>query len=295
MLCPTPGSHMESVCKTVVSSNHAANLNHRCSIGECRYTCRRHQRGYLCVCKDSLHYHMCYRGTCTLGQKASDTTMACAISGMELKGADMVYYAQRTKGRGSSTRPFTHTMTIRTPKNRKLSAPGDGVTRIKKLIRTLLVSPEARMLRSKRRLRRLGRFKAALANTNDFLRQMEITRGIVPKLSLAGLSDTLIDKLAHLLAAYIQKLKAVMVCHKGINAVVAACVSFMATGVQCNGVQVIPRIPWVAHFAPAPADYSKITGFQSRPMSVASRAIKAAMFGVGGRPKHNLIFYYPED
>lgn len=298
MNVPAPGSSMLKHLQSRMKLAHGVNPSHRCVIGQCAF------RSWpvrlpgivapvtIYVCPASLQYHLCGKNTCNCAPILhSDGTRVCPISAKETAGPKEVYYPSRTKGRGSWSRPFSHTMAPEKHKRatkRKRSAHASTAA----ALGSLLLSEKAEELRLASRRRQAQRVTSAVLPLAPFLVQMREVRRVYPRKRRppADQAQRNVDALAPPLHAYIERIKPHLGPCKGHNALVAACVAFLSKGLRHAGVEIIPKLKWVAELAPCDSDYGKIPGFQSRPLSVASRMIKTTATTPTGAP--NVAFVY---
>lgn len=279
------------------------NRRHVCTVDQCRFVQRRTGKrgGVVAVCTQSLHFHRCARGVCNEGVTAPDTSTICPITGIELAGPAELYYPTRSKMRGSWCRPFCNSMTPDRRGNRK--RPGAGrrrgsrsgsstsvATRV--ALQNLFLSATSVQLREERMRRRAAATTAiAAAAPCDFMAQMTAARAHYPRTRVPSQVDSRVRALVGPVDRYVAMVRARMISGKGHNAVVAAVVSYLATGLGPPGAtQLIPKVPWISELAPLPQDYGKIVGFQCRPLSAASRAIKSLAFTADGLPDLSMVF-----
>lgn len=277
---------------------HGIDANHRCNVGTCKYsTLSVHLKTMglvkLFVCNRSLQYHMCGKNVCKHAViQCKNGSRVCPISAQEIHGPDEVYYPGRAKGRGSWKQPFSHCMAPEKSTKKPKSTPVHNSTT--KALVHLLISDEAAELRQKSRRRCAGYAGAAVAPFSSFLQQMAAARAAYPRLRRRNRERSMkaISKLAPVLHAYIMHIKPLLQHCKGHNALVAACVGFLSKGLRHNNVVIFPKLHWVAELAPADTDYGKLSGFQSRPLSVAARTIKNCATSVAGTPNIQFVFNY---
>jgi hypothetical protein len=296
-----PGEMAVKRMQQITGQVHACNPAHRCNIGAggCRFKTWREPSSspkqpavWLSICYASLQYHMCGVGTCTEpGVQAPNGTTVCPISSLELQGPNEMYYAARTSGRGSTAKPFSHCMSsMDAPRKRRRVADGEPT---RAALHSLLFSKQAVALRQAKRARGVVSVASCVrAAGPSFMAQMVAARTQHPRMR-AHQSHVfrLVKMLATDLHQYISRLRDRLGACKGHNALVAACVSYLSTGLTCRGVAIIPRLKWLKDLAPHPSDYGKIDGFQSRPLSVASRCIKTTVSGLRGHPDSTFCFY----
>ena len=300
-----PGAMAIARIQQITGQTHACNPAHRCVLNKCQYKSLRDPDTptsgkkfsttgsvWISICTTSLQYHLCGIGTCTEpGVLARNGTTVCPISSLELYGPNEVYYAARTSGRGSDSKPFSHCMSAMDPKRRRKHVSVVEPTRA--ALNSLLFSPKAVALRIAKRLRGVNSVSSRVKVAGSlFMAQMIAARRQHPRLrSHIVHIHKLVTQLAIDLHSYISRLRGKLGACKGHNALVAACVSYLSTGLVCKGVTIIPQLKWLSDLAPHPSDYGKIPGFQSRPLSVASRCIKTTVTGKGGHPDSTFCFY----
>lgn len=305
MNVPRPNSRvLKHITRLLPDVRHGVDAHHRCQLGGCAMSSWpvrfRGTRAQLYVCRNSLQYHVCGRGVCDAdSRQARDGTRVCTISAFEVRGPAEVYYPSRAKGRGSWSRPFSHTMTRERPKHKR--KVGISATRAcQTALASLLLSPTAQKLRalavakSAAAVTREGAasaergdgFYAAMAATRaKFAHRRDCTRHVhdMPRR---------VRLLARDIVAYLQQIRPHLRHYKGYPALCAACVGFLATGLSVGGVTIFPCVPWIKAVAPKDTDYGKFPGFQSRPLSVASRSIKTSACSAIGAAKVPFIFKY---
>jgi hypothetical protein len=157
----------------------------------------------------------------------------------------------------------------------------------------LLLSKQACALREAKRRRGVVSVASCVrAAGGSFVAQMAAARKQHPRMRAhPARAQRLVNMLATDLHEYISRLRSKLSACKGHNALVAACVSYLSSGLVCRGVVILPQLQWVKDLAPHPADYGKIDGFQSRPLSVASRCLKTTVSGLRGHPDSSFCFY----
>lgn len=282
-------------------ANHGVDADHRCQIGTCKFVSwpvKWHgQHAHLHVCTKSLQYHVCGNNLCS-GPKetARDGTTVCAISATEVCGPKEMYYPSRSKGRGSWARPFSHSMT--TEKSSRKPRRGKSAKQACiAAVECLFMSTSAVALRKEANRRQANALRRRLAQNRSaphFYDAMDLARQTFARRSIISQTKLKenIRRLGSDIAVYLANVRPYLQQCKGYPALCAACVGFLATGLEVGGVTLFPRIQWIAELSPRDTDYGKIPGFQSRPLSVASRSIKTTACTAVGAAKTQFIFKY---
>lgn len=268
MMIPEPGSRLERELQAASGVAHGVTTEHRCVLGRCHYRTMPGlvPREKLSICTASLQYHVCSKEKCTIARPGEGGAEFCPITGIEVQACPEVYYPMRSRGRGSWSRPYSHSMTQEPTKRKRRRVHRSQTTKYFAALSTLLLS--------------------------DMAIDLQKRRGTAPDPQEPNVCTVEgVRKLATVLTSYVNVACPSVAKHRECTAIVSALLSFLATGLTTNGVTLIPRVLWVAKAAPHPQDYGKFKGFKCRPLSSTCREIKRLLHNADGHPDSTKIMH----
>lgn len=306
MNIPTSQSDIAHI-QTFTGISHGVNTKHTCNVKTCSFkTFRSSLSSHItCICTKSLHYHICSTAKCNIGIHIKHGAIICPISGIETKPPTLVYYPARNKSWSAPHNSFAHNMSApkrHTSKNNSATKRKHSIDKAKiksiKLstiaLTTLINSSHMDNIKSQHSKKQISTLKQSIANlksSSSFIHSMHTARTILPRTIKHHINQETITAIAKDIDDYITKIKKVSQKQcKGHNALVGACVSLLKTGLSAKGVTIFPKITCIAQNAPSHTQIGKIPGFQSRPMSVATRIIKSLVYLKSGTPNTNYTF-----
>ena len=311
MECPDPSSELAALARRTAKVCYGVNVDHKCAIGSCRFvSCslrnlkRNNRPARLMVCTSSLHVHWCGVDVCSLAKDHASNEngpWVCPISNLEITGQAEVYCPQRRRGRGSRPDQFVHSQTAAPQKvscrARGRATAGKSRSRVaetQRFVTMLLASRESEALIIKAAQRREKHVHSKVSHAGtSFMAQMIAARTASPRMCVPPVQPENITSLSAGINNFLERVRPRLSVSKGNASQIAACVGFLATGVQNKNTVIVPRLEWVAQRLPEPADLGKLPGFQCRPVSISARHIKAAMFGVKGDAIATMLFRLP--
>lgn len=318
MECPVAGSPLEEAARKTCGVMHGVDPQHRCDLKTCKFkmaNARIKENGRaarIFVCTSSLHIHRCGVGVCKLPQhlapSLSESGWTCPISGIEVQSQDEVFCLTKSKEHGkadqwTNTSNSKESQKCRSLASRTAARRASASKRFKRArsmtqshLETLLLSEASRLLRVQEAKRAEKLVTSAVLQAGmQFTDQMRAARQAYPKpLLKTTLDPAVLKALAAAIDEFSDRTRPHLDVFKGHAAMVAACCTFLTSGMTSNGVTMFPVLPWLKTLMPHPTDIGKINGFQCRPVSIMCRNIKATMHGRSGQANARLLFKCPD-